>query len=87
MIDISLLTDSGDYITNIKWKFKDWGYEILSCTPGNYKLKYHSTPVGTRKVWKITFTPEDVTIKCASLEVLHFMFNNTEYNYKCATQV
>ena len=25
-VNFSLYTDSGDYITNIRWRFSDWGY-------------------------------------------------------------
>ena len=35
----SLYTDSG-YITNIYWRFSDWGYIIAYCTPIDYSLKF-----------------------------------------------
>ena len=72
-----LYLDSG-YITNIYWRFSDWGYIINSCTPHYYSLKFPVTPpTDVNKTWEITFTTEDVKIKCNSLQVLHFIFNNT----------
>ena len=76
-VDFSLYTDSG-YITNIYWRFSDWGYIIAYCTPDDYSLKLPVTPpTGVNKTWEITFTTEDVKIKCNTLQVLHFIFNNT----------
>ena len=77
----SLYTDSGDHITNIRWRFSDWGYEIYICTPGDFSLKFPVTPpTDVNKTWEITFTTEDVKIKCNTLQVLHFIFNNTHYD-------
>ena len=85
-VDFYLYTDSG-YITNIFWRFSDWGYYIYCCTPRYYSLKFPVTPpTDVNKTWEITFTTEDVKIKCNSLQVLHFIFNNT-HNGDCASQV
>ena len=82
-----LLTDSGDYITRITWRFSDWGYNIEYCTPYDYSLKFPVTPpTDVNKTWEITFTTEDVKIKCNSLQVLHFIFNNTHRDY-CTSYV
>ena len=82
----SLYTDSY-YITNIYWRFSDWGYYIHYCTPGGYSLKFPVTPpTDVNKTWEITFTTEDVKIKCNTLQVLHFIFNNTHYPY-CTSHV
>ena len=43
-------------------------------------------PTGANKTWEITVTPEDIKIKCNTLEVLHFIFNNT-YNTDCTRSV
>ena len=73
-----LYTDSGDSYTNIIWRFSDWGYIISSCTPHDYSVKFPVTPpAGVNKTWEITFTPEDVKIICNTIQVLHFIFNNT----------
>ena len=81
-----LYTDSG-YITRIMWRFSDWGYIIDYCTPHYYSLKFPVTPpTDVNKTWEITFTTEDVKIKCNSLQVLHFIFNNT-HNGDCTSQV
>ena len=70
--------DRLDDITRIRWRFKDWGYIIKDCTPGDYYLKFPVTPsTGANKTWEVSVTPEDVKIKCNTLEVLHFIFNNT----------
>ena len=82
-----LYTDSGDYITYISWRFSDWGYIIYYCTPYDYSLKFPVTPpTDVNKTWEITFTTEDVKIKCNSLQVLHFIFNNTHNPY-CTSEV
>ena len=76
----SLYTDSY-YITNIYWRFSNWGYGITYCTP-YYSLKFPVTPpTDVNKTWEITFTTEDVKIKCNTLQVLHFIFNNTHKDY------
>ena len=81
VVDFLLYTDSG-YITNIYWRFSDWGYHIYRCTPEDYSLKFPVTPpTDVNKAWEITFTTEDVKIKCNSLQVLHFIFNNTHRDY------
>ena len=87
-----LYTDSGSYITGIIWTFSDWGYYIEYCTPysytfSNYSLKFPVTPpTDVNKTWEITFTTEDVKIKCNTLQVLHFIFNNT-HNGDCTSEV
>ena len=81
-----LYPDSG-YITNIYWRFSDWGYYISYCTPRDYSLKFPVTPpTDVKKTWEITFTTEDVKIKCNSLQVLHFIFNNT-HDGRCTSKV
>ena len=77
-VDFYLYPDSGYYITNIIWRFSDWGYHIGYCAPDYYSLKFPVTPpTDVNKTWEITFTTEDVKIKCNTLQVLHFIFNNT----------
>ena len=69
----SLWTDSGGHITNIIWRFSDWGYVIIYCTPNGNFIKFPVTPpTGVNKTWEITFTTVDVKIKCNSLQVLHY---------------
>ena len=85
VVDFHLYTDSG-YFTSIYWRFSDWGYYIHYCTPYDYSLKFPVTPpTGVNKTWEITFTT-DVKIKCNSLQVLHFIFNNT-YDGRCTSRV
>ena len=85
-VGFSLYTDSG-YITNILWRFSDWVYYIRYCTPRDYSLKFPVTPpTDVNKTWEITFTTEDVKIKCNSLQVLHFIFNNT-HDGRCTSIV
>ena len=82
-----LYTDSGNHIIYIDWRFSDWGYVINYCTPNYYSLKFPVTPpTDVNKTWEITFTTEDVKIKCNSLQVLHFIFNNIYYG-GCTSQV
>ena len=87
VVDFSLYTDSG-YITNIMWRFSDWGYYIQYCTTyPYYSLKFPVTPpTDVKKTWEITFTKEDVKIKCNTKKVLHFIFNNT-HNGSCTSEV
>ena len=86
-VDFYLYPDSGGYITNIYWRFSDWGYVISSCTPCCYSLNFPVTPpTDVNKTWEITFTTEDVKIKCNTLQVLHFIFNNT-HNGDCTSKV
>ena len=74
-------------ITNIEWRFKDWGYIIRYCTPGSYSLKFPVTPpTGVNKTWEVIFTPEDIKIKCNTLQVLHFILNS-KYSSQCTTSV
>ena len=81
-----LLADSG-FITLIFWRFSDWGYVINSCTPFDYSLKFPvKPPTDVNKTWEITFTTEDVKIKCNTTQVLHFIFNNT-HNGDCTSRV
>ena len=70
-----------DPITAIYWRFKgDWGYVIKHCTPYGYTLKFPVTPpILNIKTWEVTVTPEDVEIKCNTLQVLHFIYNNTHF--------
>ena len=83
----SLWPDSDVYITIIKWRFSDWGYDIHYCTSNAYSLKFPVTPpTGVNKTWEITFTTEDVKIKCNTLQVLHFIFNN-KHDADCTSKV
>ena len=85
-VDFSLYSDSGK-ITSIWWRFSDWGYYITYCTPYGFSLKFPVTPsTDVNKTWEITFTTEDVKIKCNALQVLHFIFNNTHKN-DCTSKV
>ena len=65
---------------------------IYHCTPYEYFeaddcLKFPVTPpTDVKKTWEITVTTEDIKIKCNSLQVLHFIFNNT-YNANCIDKV
>ena len=78
VVDFNLYPDSRNAITRITWRFRDWGYYIVYCTPYDYSLKLPVTPpTDVNKTWEITFTTEDVKIKCNTLQVLHFIFNNT----------
>ena len=88
VVDFSLYPDSGGWITNIFWRFSDWGYHIRYCTPyPDYSLKFPVTPpTDVNKIWEITFTTEDVKIKCNTLQVLHFIFNNT-HDGRCTSRV
>ena len=86
---LHLYADSGAGVgvTYIIWRFKDWAYVIRSCTPAHYSLKFPVTPpTDVNKTWEVTFTTEDVKIKCNSLQVLHFIFNNT-HNGACTSNV
>ena len=86
-VDFFLYPDSGDHITNIYWRFSDWGYIITYCTPGGYSLKFPVTPpTGVNKTWEITFTTEELKIKCNTLQVLHFIFNNP-HDGRCTSRV
>ena len=88
VVDFYLYPDSGYYITNIMWRFSDWGYVINHCTPCCYSLKFPVTPpTDVNKTWEITFTTEDVKIKCNSLQVLHFIFNNTHRDYCTSSEL
>ena len=83
-----LYNNSGSWFTYIIWRFSDWGYYIKFCTPTPYySVKFPVTPpTGVNKTWEITFTTEDVKIKCNSLQVLHFIFNNT-HDGNCTSEV
>ena len=83
----SLYTDSV-LVTSIGWRFSDWGYIIIYCTPTDYSLKFLVTPpTGVKKTWEVTFTPEDVEIKCNNLKLLHFVFKNIYTAYQCTSVV
>ena len=87
VVDFSLYLDSG-YITNIMWRFNDWGYVIAYCTPEYYFLEFPVTPpTDVNKTWEIIFTTEDLKIKCNTLQVLHFIFNNTHDDDWCTSLV
>ena len=82
-----LYPDSGGNVAWIQWRFSDWGYYVNHCTPKDYELKFPVTPpTDVNKIWEVTFTAEDITIKCNSLEVLNFVFNDT-YKNGCTTRV
>ena len=74
------------FITNIIWRFSDWGCVISRCTPWDYSIKFTSLPTNVTKTWEITVTPEDIRIKCNTLEVLYFIFDRT-YKDDCTTKV
>ena len=77
----------GDWITNIFWRFEDWGYIISYCTPYAYSLKFPVTPpTGINKTWEVTITKEDLKIKCNTVQVLHFIINN-KHNADCTRRV
>ena len=82
-----LFTDSG-HITNIEWRFSDWGYYIWPCTPHPlFSVKFPVTPpTDVNKTWEITFTTEDVKIKCNSLQVLHLIFSS-KHDGRCTSEV
>ena len=84
----SLNPKGGKWITNIGWRFSDWGYDIKHCTPGEYTLKFPVTPPTgiIYMTWEVKFTTEDITLKCNTLEVLHFFFNDT-HNTNCTSEV
>ena len=88
VVGFYLYPDSGGYFTTIIWRFSDWGYVIDFCTPyPDYSLNFPVTPpTGVNKTWEITLTTEDVKIKCNTLQVLHFIFNNT-HNGLCTSVV
>ena len=89
IVGIFLFTDSGASITWILWTFTDWGYIIGYCTPRNYSSEFTfpvSPPIGVKKTWEITLTTEDLKIKCNSIQVLHFIFNN-KHNDRCTSKV
>ena len=89
VVDFSLLTDHGGYITYnyFTWRLSDWGYYVRYCTPYYYSLKFPVTPpTDANKIWEITLTTEDVKIKCNTLQVLHFIFNNT-HDGRCTSRV
>ena len=86
-VDFNLYTVNSGYIANIYWRFNDWGYYISYCTPEDYYQKFPVTPpTGVNKTWEITFTTEDVKIKCNTLQVLHFIFNST-HDERCTRTV
>ena len=39
-----LYNNNSGYITTIRWRFSDWGYDIDYCTPTDYSLKFPVTP-------------------------------------------
>ena len=81
IVGFFLYSDSG-YFTQIFWRFLDWGYYINFCIPGDFSLNFPVTPpTGVNKTWEIRFTTVDVKIKCNTIQVLHFIFNNTHKDY------
>ena len=87
IVSFSMYDDNGIPSVNVWWGFTDWSYAISYCTPLSRLLKFPVTPpTGVNKTWEITVTPEDIKIKCNTLEVLHFIFNNT-YNTNCTRHV
>ena len=89
-VDFYLYPYTGsDDITNIYWRFSDWAYIITYCTPWDYSLKFPvAPPTGVNMTWEIPFTTEDVKIKCNTLQVLHFIFNNSlRYDDICSNKV
>ena len=79
---------SGDsVITSIGWSFYDWSTFIYYCShPDNY-LKLTDVPLTPiHKIWEVEATPEDLTIKCNGVEVLHFIYDNN-LNSDCVTSV
>ena len=86
-VSFNLYTDSGGFITRIRWRFSDWRYIITRCTPEQYSLNFPvAPPTDVNKTWKITLTTEDVKIKCNTLQVLHFIFNDTHKD-NCTSRV
>ena len=78
---VSFYDDSFAYITDIYWRFSDWGYYIQYCTHVDYSAKFPlSPPTDVDKTWEVTVTAEDIKIKCNSLEVLHYNFTNASDN-------
>ena len=69
-------------ITNIQWAFNSWKYFIEHCTVFDLPtITFPVTPpTGINKTWEVTFTEEELKIKCNTLEVLHFIYNNTLIN-------
>ena len=73
---------TGGWIT-MWWWFTDWKFEIINCTPFANPLTFPVTPpTGVKKTWEVTLTPQDMKIKCNTLEVLHFIFDTT-YDGAC----
>ena len=73
----NLFTDSGSWISVIRWRFRNWVYNIRHCTP-YYTQKFPVTPpTSVKKTWRITVSPDDIEIECNTLKVLHFIFNDT----------
>ena len=77
MVYFYLYPDVGDFITYITWRFSIWACFISECIPdGNLHGFSVTPPTGVEKTWEVTVTPTDMKIKCNTLEVLHFIFEN-----------
>ena len=74
------------WITTVRWRFRDWGYTLLRCTPEDFSLKLIAVPSAVKKTWEITATTEKLVIKCNEVEVLDFIYNNA-YSDKCSAKV
>ena len=84
---LRLYSKSGAYISGIWWRFSDWAYFITHCTPGVFSLKFPvAPPIGVQKTWEVALTKNNVKIKCNTLQVLHYIYNNT-YNSECNKEV
>ena len=56
--------------------FIDWSYGIFYCASGD-PVKLTPVSAAVNKIWEVTTTPEEITIKCNGVEVLHFIYNNS----------
>ena len=89
VVNFILCSDSRTWISYIALIFRDWTYGITYCTPGGWPLplKFPVTPpTAVKKTWEITFTTEALKIKCNTLQVLHFILNNTHHD-QCIAEV
>ena len=71
-----MYTKKSKKITDISWRFSDWGFCISDCTVYSvqftaieYSLKLTAVPAEVNKTWEITTTTDDLRIKCNGVEV------------------
>ena len=86
-VRIKLFSKNMSEITRLALEFSKWKFYIDHCLPKYSSANFTVTPLlEARKTWEFTVTTEYMKIKCNGVEVLHFLYRNSNVT-NCRSRV